>query len=178
MILPFGSVVPDTRNAVFIADSADVVGDVTLKEGSSVWFGAVLRGDYAPVTLGKNSNVQDNAVVHTDIDRPTVIGDNVTIGHSAVVHGCTLGDNVLVGMHATILNGAVVGQNCIIAAGALVLENAVIPDGSLVVGSPARVLRPVSEAQLEFFAESADSYHRHAAEYAAAQRELHRQKDE
>lgn len=138
---------PQAGQAAFIAPNATLAGEVVLRPGSSVWYGAVLRADTGRITVGENTNVQDNAVLHTGPGLDVTLGRGVSVGHSAVVHGCTVGDNCLVGMHATILNGAVIGAGSLIAAGALVPENAVIPAGSLVVGVPGRVLRPVSPAQ-------------------------------
>ena len=130
---------PQAAAAAFVAPTAVLAGDVILEEGSSVWYGAVLRADTGRIRVGKDSNVQDNAVLHTGPDLDVVIGDRVSIGHSAVVHGCTVGDDCLIGMHATVLNGAVLGQGSLIAAGALVTENTVIPPHSLVMGVPGKV---------------------------------------
>ena len=138
---------PTISSSAFVADNATVRGDVTLGERSSVFFGAVLRGDRAPITIGSGTNIQDNCVVHVDYDYPVVVGQNVTVGHGAILHGCTVGDGCLIGMHATILNGAVIGDGCLIAAGALVPEGMVIPAGSLVIGVPGKVVRPVSAEQ-------------------------------
>ena len=138
---------PTISSSAFVADNATVRGDVTLGERSSVFFGAVLRGDRAPITIGSGTNIQDNCVVHVDYDYPVVVGQNVTVGHGAILHGCTVGDGCLIGMHATILNGAVIGDGCLIAAGALVPENMQVPAGSLVIGVPGKVVRPVSAAQ-------------------------------
>ena len=147
MLLPFGGKVPRDEGAVFVAPNATVLGDVVLGPGSSVWYGAVLRGDDGTLTLGENTNVQDNAVLHCDPGGAVTLGKNVTVGHCALVHGCTVGDGSLIGMHATILNGAVIGDGCLIAAGALVPEGIVIPAGSLVIGVPGKVVRPVSAEQ-------------------------------
>lgn len=130
---------PQAAAAAFVAPTAVLAGDVILEEGSSVWYGAVLRADTGRIRVGKDSNVQDNAVLHTGPDLDVVIGNRVSIGHSAVVHGCTVGDDCLIGMHATVLNGAVLGQGSLIAAGALVTENTVIPPHSLVMGVPGKV---------------------------------------
>lgn len=155
--------------SVYIADSADVVGDVTIGKDSSVWNHATVRGDRAPVVIGEGSNVQDNAVLHVENDLPVIVGDYVTIGHSAIVHGCSVGDNTLVGMGAIIMNGAKVGKDCVIGAGALITENTVIPDGSLAVGVPAKVIKQVSDEQKKEFRINAMEYVAEAAEYKKKQ---------
>jgi len=132
---------PQLDPQAWVADSADVIGDVRLGPGASVWFGAVVRGDLGPVTIGRSSNVQDGAVVHVDRDHPTEIGDYVTIGHRAVVHACKVGDRVLIGMGAIILDGAVIGEGALIGAGAVVTPGTEVPPGALVVGTPGRVVR-------------------------------------
>ena len=147
MLLPFGGKVPRNEGAVFVAPNATVLGDVVLGPGSSVWYGAVLRGDDGTLTLGENTNVQDNAVLHCDPGGAVTLGKNVTVGHCALVHGCTVGDGSLIGMHATLLNHCVVGKNCIIGAGALVPEGKIIPDDSLVVGVPGKIIKQVSPEQ-------------------------------
>ena len=157
---------PDTADAAFVADTATLAGDVTLAENTSVWYGAVLRADTGRITVGAGSNVQDNAVLHTGPGLDVTIGQDVSIGHSAVVHGCTIGDACLIGMHATVLNGAVIGEGCLIAAGALVTEHMVIPAGSLVVGVPGRVVRAVSAEQAGAIAANAEEYKRLAAVHA------------
>lgn len=151
----------------WIAPGATVIGRVILKKNASVWFGAVLRGDNESITVGENSNVQDGAVLHTDADTPLVIGSNVTVGHMAMLHGCAIGDNSLIGIGAVVLNGARIGRNCLIGAKALVPEGKEIPDNSLVVGAPGRVLRPVSEAQVAFLTESANHYVHNWKRYVA-----------
>lgn len=155
--------------SVYIADSADVVGDVTIGRDSSVWNHATVRGDRASVTIGEGSNVQDNAVLHVENDLPVVVGDYVTIGHSSIVHGCTVGDHTLIGMGAIIMNGAKVGKDCVIGAGAVVTENADIPDGSLAVGIPAKVIKQVSDAQKAEFKKNALEYVEEAKVYKAKQ---------
>ena len=135
---------PDVGSAAFVAPNATLAGDVVLAAGSSVWYGAVVRGDTGAIRIGKNSNIQDNAVLHTGPNLGVTIGKNVSIGHSAVVHGCTVGDGALIGMHATVMNGAVVGKNAVVAAGALVLENTVIPDGMVAMGVPSSWAAPVA----------------------------------
>ncbi len=139
----------DIHPEAFVAETADVLGDVTIGEGSSMWYGAVTRGDMSYITIGKYTNIQDNATVHVDTNRPCEIGDYTTVGHNAVVHGCKVGNNCLIGMGSIILNGAVIGDNCIIAAGALITEGAVIPPNSLVMGSPGKVRREVSKEEIE-----------------------------
>lgn len=161
---------PDAGQAAFVAENATLVGDVSLAEGSSVWYGAVLRADTGRITLGAGSNVQDNAVLHTGPGLDVTIGRNVSIGHSAVVHGCTVGDNCLIGMHATVLNGAVIGKGSLVAAGALVTEHAVIPAGSLVVGVPGRVLRRVSPEQAASIDANGEEYRQLAALHAGAEK--------
>jgi carbonic anhydrase/acetyltransferase-like protein (isoleucine patch superfamily) len=131
----------------WVAPTASVIGNVVLKKNASVWFGAVLRGDNDPLVVGENSNIQDNAVLHTDPGVPFEIGANVTVGHRAMIHGAVVGDQSLIGIGAILLNGARIGRNCIIGAGALVTEGKSIPDGSLAVGAPARVVRAVTEEE-------------------------------
>lgn len=153
----------EERNS-FVAPGAVVVGDVSLGSDCSVWYGAVLRGDEAPITVGARTNVQDNAVIHVSAGHPTVLGEGVTVGHGAIVHGCSVGDNTLVGMGSIILDGAQVGRDCIVGAGALVTQNKVIPDGCVVLGSPARVVRRATERDCETNRKNADVYVRHARE--------------
>ena len=167
MFLSFCGKNPRNEGAAFVAPNATVQGDVILKPGSTVWYGAVLRGDDGTLTLGENSNVQDNAVLHCDPGGQVVLGKNVTVGHSAIVHGCTVGDNSLIGMHATILNHAVVGRNCIIGAGALVPEGMVIPDNSVAVGVPARVIKTIRDDQLAHNIENAKAYVEMGRQHAA-----------
>ena len=166
MFLSFCGKNPRNEGAAFVAPNATVQGDVILKPGSTVWYGAVLRGDDGTLTLGENSNVQDNAVLHCDVGGAVTLGKNVTVGHSAVVHGCTVGDGTLIGMHATLLNHCVVGKNCIIGAGALVPEGMVIPDGSVAVGVPAKIIKPVTEAQIEANLRNAEHYVEHGKVHA------------
>ena len=141
-----------------VAENATLVGDVTLGDRASIWYGAVLRGDSAPITVGADTNIQDNAVVHCDAGFPAVIGSGVTVGHGVILHGCTVEDGTLIGMGAILLNGCVIGKNSLVAAGALVTQNTVIPPESLVVGSPARVLRPLRPEEKEHNAGNAEIY--------------------
>ena len=137
MIIPFSGKNPVTDESCFIADNATIAGEVTLEENVSVWFGAALRGDMASISVGKGSNIQENAVVHVSPGHPAVIGKNVTVGHGAIVHGATIGDNVLVGMSAVVLDGATIGKNSIIGAGAVVTSGTAVPENTLMLGVPA-----------------------------------------
>lgn len=150
---------------VYIAEGAKIIGDVTIGEDSSVWYNAVIRGDSNSIVIGENTNVQDNAVLHTSHSHALTIGDNVTIGHGAIVHGCTIGNNVLVGMGAIVLDGAVIEDNCIIGAGALVTQNKVMSEGSLVLGNPAKVVREITEEEKKAILENADEYSSEAQRY-------------
>jgi len=165
MIRSYKNKRPEIAESVFLAENAVVIGDVVLKENANVWYGAVLRGDEGSITVGENSNVQDNATIHTDHNRPVILGKNVTVGHNAVVHGCTVGDGTMIGMGAVVLNGAEIGKGCIIAAGALVKEGAQIPDGSLCVGVPAKIVRQIDEATAEGILKNAESYVQLGKEY-------------
>ena len=151
---------------VFIHARAYVAGDVSLGDNANVWCGACIRGDIAPVYIGKNTNVQDNATVHVGYHKPAVLGDNVTVGHNAVVHGCTVGDNVLIGMGAVILDGAKIGDDCIIGAATLIPQNKEIPAGSVVYGNPFRIVRSVREEEKRGNAMYAEVYVRLAGAYA------------
>jgi carbonic anhydrase/acetyltransferase-like protein (isoleucine patch superfamily) len=142
----------------WIAPSADVVGRVRLREDSSIWFGAVLRGDNEWIEIGEGSNIQDGCVCHTDMGAPLVIGRACTIGHRAILHGCTIGTNSLIGMGAIILNHARIGRNCLIGAGAIVTERKEIPDNSLAVGAPAKVIRQIDENGARAILQSAQNY--------------------
>jgi carbonic anhydrase/acetyltransferase-like protein (isoleucine patch superfamily) len=142
----------------FIAPNAAVIGDVTLHENASVWFSCVLRGDAESIVIGSGSNIQDGTVVHADPGCPTVVGDNVTVGHNAMIHGCTIGDGSLVGINAVVLNGAKIGRNCLIGANALVTEGMEIPDGSMVLGAPAKIKRTFSEDEQKMLGKNAEHY--------------------
>ncbi len=158
----------------WVAPNATVVARVALGLHSSVWFGAVLRGDTELITVGEGANVQDNAVLHTDEGYPLNVGKNCTIGHSAALHGCTIGDGSLVGMGAIVLNGARIGRSCLIGAGALVTPGTVVPAGSLVLGSPARISRPLSEPELGRLAASAAHYQANARRFRGRPRHASR----
>jgi carbonic anhydrase/acetyltransferase-like protein (isoleucine patch superfamily) len=145
-------------NRGFVAPTATVIGDVVLGEDTGIWFGAVIRGDKDRIEIGTGSNIQDNAVVHTSRGYPARIGREVSVGHGAILHGCTIGDRVLVGMGAIVMNGAVVGEDSIIAAGAVVTEGSVIPAGSVVMGVPAKVMKQATPDQKEGIRRNAESY--------------------
>jgi carbonic anhydrase/acetyltransferase-like protein (isoleucine patch superfamily) len=169
MLYALGTNSPVTASgAYFVAPTAAVIGRVTLGENASVWFGAVLRADGNTIEIGDDSNVQDNAVVHVDADAPVRVGNKVTIGHSAVVHGCTIGDYSLIGIGATILSHARIGRFCIVGAGALITERKEFPDRSVIIGAPARRMREVTDEEVEMLRES-------AAHYAAQGRRYHDQ---
>jgi len=160
MIKKLKGIKPKVHEDAFVADTAMVIGDVNIGEGTSIWYGAVLRGDIENITIGKFSNIQDNATVHTETDIPTKVGDYTVVGHNAIVHGCTIGDNCLIGMGAIILNNAVIGDNCIIGAGALVPEGKVIPPNSLVLGVPGKIVRQVTVEEIEAIRQNALRYNR------------------
>ena len=144
--------------AYYVADEAVVKGKVTIGEEAGIWYHATIRADSDQITIGSRTNVQDNAVIHTSRNYPVSIGNGVTIGHSAIVHGCTVGNNTLIGMGAIILNGTVIGDNCIIGAGALVTQNVEIPDNSLVIGNPGKVKRAVTEEEIRWNLKNAHIY--------------------
>lgn len=157
---------PELHETAWVAPSGEVMGHVIMKAQSSVWFAAVVRGDNEPITIGQRSNVQDNAVLHTDPGAPLVIGDGVTIGHQAMLHGCTIGNNSLIGIGATVLNNVKIGNNCIIGAHSLITEGKEIPDNSLVVGSPGKVIRTIGEPQIAMLNMNAEVYVQNAARFA------------
>lgn len=165
LVLPFGDIWPRIAEDAYLAPGAVIVGDVELGPGTSVWFNATIRGDVAPIRIGRGSNVQDNAVLHVDAGQPCRIGDDVTIGHGAIVHGCTVGNGVTIGMGAILLSRATVGVGAIIAAGALVTEDQIIEPGVLAMGIPARAKRALSEDEQEGSRDNARRYVRNAARY-------------
>ena len=156
---------PQLADDTWVAPDANLIGQVILEEGASVWFGATLRGDNEPITIGRGSNVQENCVMHTDMGYPLTVGENCTIGHKVMLHGCTLGNNTLIGMGATILNGAKIGNNCLIGAGALVTEGKEVPDGSLVMGAPGKVVRQLDDKALEAVTYGAVHYQENMRRY-------------
>ncbi|MGC2459296.1 MAG: gamma carbonic anhydrase family protein [Gallionellaceae bacterium] len=169
MLYALGNRIPELRgDHHYIAPGARVVGSVILENNVSVWFNAVLRGDEEPIHIGANSNVQDGAVLHTDPGAPLNVGSNVTIGHKAILHGCTIGDGSLIGINSVILNHAVIGKNCLIGANALITEGKVITDNSLVVGSPGRVLRTLSDEELAAMRANGAHYVENLRRYATA----------
>lgn len=149
---------PALHDSVWVAETAAVIGNIVMAEDSSVWFGAVMRGDNEPITIGARSNVQDNAVLHSDPGQALTVGEDVIVGHQVMLHGCTIGDGCLIGIGATILNGAQIGEGSIIGAHALVTENKIIPPNSLVVGSPGRVMKTLGEAEANFLKLNAQVY--------------------
>ncbi len=171
-ILPYKGVWPTIEDNVFIAPGAMVIGDVTIREGASIWYNTVIRGDTAPIVIGRRTNIQDNCTLHVDPDSPLTIGDECTIGHGAVVHGATLGDQVLVGMKAVVLNHAQIGSRTIIGACALVGEHKNIPEGVLIVGIPAKYVRELTEAELEHIVTSAEGYYERSLEHKNSARSL------
>nr|WP_314877634.1 gamma carbonic anhydrase family protein [uncultured Pseudomonas sp.] len=164
----------ETHPTSWTAPTATLIGKVRLQAGASVWFGAVLRGDNELIDIGEGSNVQDGTVMHTDMGSPLTIGKGVTIGHNAMLHGCTVGDHSLIGINAVVLNGARIGKHCIIGANALIAEGKEIPDGSLVMGSPGKVVRELTDAQKTMLEASAAHYVHNAERYA---RDLAAQED-
>lgn len=162
MIKEFDGIMPEIDESVFVAESADIIGDVKIGKNSSIWYNTVLRGDEHAIRIGENTNIQDGTVIHVGWDVDTVIGDNVTVGHKALVHGCKIGNNSLVGMGAIVLNGAEIGEYCMIAAGALVTQNKKFPDGVLIMGSPAKVVRELTDEEKQSLIKSADDYYKNA----------------
>jgi len=164
-VLPYKGVWPTIAEDVFIAPGAMVIGNVTIREGASIWYNAVVRGDVASIVIGRRTNIQDNCTLHVDADAPLTIGDECTIGHGAVIHGATLSDHVLVGMQAVVLSHAQVGSRTIVGASALVGERKNIPEGVLVVGVPAKIARELGEAEIEHIVTSAAGYYERALEH-------------
>lgn len=165
MILEYNGKKPDIKEAAFVADSAAVTGDTILKKDSSVWFGAVIRGDGPRIEIGERSNIQDCCVLHADPGCPLTVGRDVTVGHGAILHGCVIGDGSLVGMGAIVLNGARIGNRCIVGAGALVTGGREFEDGMLILGSPAKAVRKLTEEEIEGNRHSAEHYVLQAKEY-------------
>ena len=158
MKLQFNGVAPSINENAYVSESVDIIGDVKVEENVSIWFGARLRADMNKIVIGANSNIQENAVVHVDIESPVIIGENVTIGHSAIIHGCNISNNVLVGMGSIILNNAKIGKNTIIGAGSLITQGKEFPEGVLILGNPAKVIRELTKVEIESIKKSADNY--------------------
>jgi carbonic anhydrase/acetyltransferase-like protein (isoleucine patch superfamily) len=163
---------PAFGHRVFVAPSATVVGDVTVGDDVSVWFGAVLRGDVERLTIGRGTNIQDNSVCHSDPGSPLVVGADVTVGHNVILHGCRIGDGALIGMGSTILNDARIGPRCLVGANALITEGKEFPEGVLIVGAPARLIRPLTPEELARMAQSAPRYADRGRRYASGLRSL------
>lgn len=159
MIKNLGNIKPDIHKETFIAESADVMGNVTIGEGSSIWYSSVVRGDIENISIGKYTNIQDNATVHTETNIPTRIGDYTVVGHNAIVHGCVVGNNCLIGMGAIVLNGAVIGDNSIIGAGSVITEGKIIPPNSLVLGTPGKIVREVTKVEIDEIKKNALRYY-------------------
>lgn len=166
-IYSLDGVSPQIDEDSWIAPDANVIGKIVVEEGASIWFGVTLRGDNEEIVIGKGSNVQENTIMHTDMGYPLTVGEGCTIGHKALLHGCTIGDNTLIGMGAVILNGAKIGKNCLIGANALITENKVIPDGSLVMGSPGKVVRELDEQGIQGLRASALNYQKNMRRFRA-----------
>jgi carbonic anhydrase/acetyltransferase-like protein (isoleucine patch superfamily) len=147
-IYQLGDAVPQIHESAWVAESAQVMGRIELEQDASVWFGAVLRGDNEPIRIGRCSNIQDGSVLHSDVGQPMTVGPYVTVGHQAMLHGCTIGEGSLIGIGAIVLNGARIGKNCLVGAGALVTEGKEFADGSMILGSPARVVRQLTSEQI------------------------------
>ncbi len=165
-IYEIDGVAPTLGQGAWVADSGQVMGNVEMGENASVWFGAIARGDTEVIKIGRNSNIQDNSVLHADVGSPLTIGDNVTVGHQVMLHGCTIGDNSLIGIQSVILNNARIGRNCIVGAGSVVTEGKEFPDNSLIIGSPAKVVRTLDEATAQKLRESAEHYVANAHRFA------------
>lgn len=150
--------VPQFKGDCWVADNATVIGTVILEKDSSIWFNCVLRGDNDPITIGEGSNIQDGSVLHTDLGVPLTVGRNCTVGHMVMLHGCTIGDNTLIGIKSVVLNRARIGKNCLVGANSLITEGKEFPDGSLIMGSPAKVVRPLTPQEIGFITLSAQHY--------------------
>lgn len=171
-IYELDGVAPHIPESAWVADSAQVMGQVQLGEQASVWFGVVIRGDTANISIGDGSNIQDASVLHADHGKPLVVGCNVTVGHQVMLHGCTIGDESLIGIGAIVLNGARIGKNCLVGAGALVTEGKEFPDGSMIIGSPAKAVRQLTPEQIEGLRQSAQVYMDNARRFKTGLRKL------
>ena len=171
-IYELDGIAPRIDGSAWVADSAQVMGNVELAEGASIWFGAIVRGDTEEIRVGRNSNIQDGSVLHTDHEKPLTIGDDVTVGHKVMLHGCTIGDGSLIGIGAVVLNGAKIGKGCLVGAGSLVTEGKEFPDGSMIVGSPARVVKQLTPEQLGKLRLSAQHYVENAQRFKAGLKKI------
>ena len=171
-IYELDGVAPEVAASAWVADSAEVMGNVQLAEDASIWFGAVLRGDCESITIGEGSNIQDASVLHADLGKPLVVGRPVTVGHQGMLHGCTIGDESLIGIGAVVLNGAKIGRNCLVGAGALITEGKEFPDGSMIIGSPAKAVRQLTPEQIEGLRRSAQHYVDNARRFKTGLRKL------
>ncbi|MDR1967449.1 MAG: gamma carbonic anhydrase family protein [Burkholderiaceae bacterium] len=165
---------PQVHSSAWIAGSAEVMGNVAIAADASVWFGCVLRGDTETIAIGEGSNIQDLSVLHADLGQPLTVGRHTTVGHKVMLHGCTIGDESLIGIGAVVLNGAVIGRNCLVGAGALVTEGKKFPDGSMIVGAPARVVRQLAPEEIERLRMSAQHYRDNARRFRATLKEVWR----
>ena len=165
-------IAPQMAASAWVADSAQVMGNVALADSANVWFGAVIRGDTETIRIGRNSNIQDGSVLHADVGKPLVVGDNVTVGHMVMLHGCTIGDGSLIGIGAVVLNGAKIGKGCLVGARSLVTEGKEFPDGSMIMGSPAKVVRQLEPEQRAGLLMSAAHYVQNAARYKAGLKKI------
>jgi carbonic anhydrase/acetyltransferase-like protein (isoleucine patch superfamily) len=164
--------VPEIADSAWVADSAEVIGNVSLAEDVSIWFNAVLRGDNEPMRIGRGTNIQDGSVLHSDRGSPLSLGEGVTVGHQVMLHGCTIGDHSLIGIGAVVLNGAKIGKSCLVGAGALITEGKEFPDGSMIIGSPAKVVRQLTPQQIEALKLSARHYIENARRYSSGLKKI------
>ena len=171
-VYSLGGIAPRVAASAWIADSAQVIGDVELADDVSIWFGAVLRGDTDTMRIGRGSNIQDGSVLHADVGQPLIVGEDVTVGHKVTLHGCTIGDGSLIGIGAVLLNGAKIGKGCLVGAGALVTEGKEFADGSMVLGSPAKVVRQLTAEEMERYRSSAHHYVENSRRYASGLHKL------
>ena len=171
-IYELDGVAPRVAASAWVADTAQVIGNVVLGENASVWFGTVVRGDTEAITIGAGTNIQDASVLHADFGQPLVVGERVTVGHQVMLHGCTIGDETLIGIGAIVLNGARIGKNCLVGAGSLVTEGKEFPDGSMIMGTPAKVVRQLTPEQIEGLRLSAQHYIDNARMFRAALKKL------
>ncbi len=171
-IYQLGDAVPQIHESAWVAESAQVMGRIELEQDASVWFGAVLRGDNEPIRIGRCSNIQDGSVLHSDVGQPMTVGPYVTVGHQAMLHGCTIGEGSLIGIGAIVLNGARIGKNCLVGAGALVTEDKEFADGSMILGSPARVVRQLTSEQIAGIRRNVLGYVENARHFKAGLRRI------